>query len=244
MTQMTTGCIYRDQKYYIKYDGAIRACKVVYYKASIDYNFECRSTHAVLNIAGIGNVYFRVMNTTTPKDLPTYVKREVVEYNTWMPKLYPNKECKINTELKLRLYSWIVRDVMVERKIMSAHHDHDSHYFMKCYTWNGYEAVSHILGFTDFHGTYDYLTDSFDYWVGYKNKHYPTLEQCVADNKVTFVDFDEDEDEDFAEQKREEFHEYVAHHAPDFEDKIDWEHFMNEKSMPWNLSEQIRVWMS
>lgn len=243
MTQMTTDRIYRDQKYYIKYDGAIRACKVVYYKASIDCDFENRDTHVVINIAGIGNVYFHVENSTRPTDLPTYVKKEAVKYNTWMPKLYPNKECKMNTELKLRLYSWHVRDVMVERNIMSAHHDYDSRYLMKCYTWNGYQAVRHILGVTDFHGTYDYLTDSFDYWVGYTNKHYPTLEQCVADNKVTFVDFEED-NEDFAEQKREEFREYVAHHAPDFEDKIDWEYFMNEKSMPWNLSEQIKVWMS
>ena len=243
MAQMTTDRIYRDQKYYIKYDGAIRACKVVYYKASIDCDFENRYTHAVINIAGIGNVYFTVARSTTPTDLPTYVKKETVEYNTWMPKLYPNKECKINTELKLCLYSWHIRDVMVERNIMSAHHDYDSRYLMKCYTWNGYQAVRHILGATDFHGTYDYLTDSFEYCVNYKNKYYPTLEQCIADNKVSFVDFDKD-DEDFSEQKREEFREYVAHHAPDFEDKIDWEYFMNEKSMPWNLSEQIKVWMS
>ena len=56
MTQMTTDRIYRDQKYYIKYDGAIRACKVVYYKASIDCDFENRDTHVVINIAGLGNV--------------------------------------------------------------------------------------------------------------------------------------------------------------------------------------------
>ena len=29
MAQMTTDRIYRDQKYYIQYDGAMRACKVV-----------------------------------------------------------------------------------------------------------------------------------------------------------------------------------------------------------------------
>ena len=68
MAQMTTDRIYRDQKYYIQYDGAIRACKVVYYKASIDCDFENRDTHVVINIAGIGNVYFCGMNATTPND--------------------------------------------------------------------------------------------------------------------------------------------------------------------------------
>ena len=69
MTQMTTDRIYRHQKYYIKYDGAIRACKVVYYKASIDCDFENRDTHVVINIAGIGNVYFHVENSTRPTNL-------------------------------------------------------------------------------------------------------------------------------------------------------------------------------
>lgn len=239
---MTVDRIYRDKKYYIKYDGAIRACKVVYYKASIDCDYEVSESYAVLNVAGKGNILFRTERSSTPSDLPSYVKRESVLTPSRMPKLYPSKDATKNTELNLNLYSWNIRDAMKARNLMDFKHDHDSRYLMKCYTWTGYDIKENTLSYISFHGTYDFLKDSFDICVGLSEKYYPTIEQCIADNRVTVVDFDEEDNEDFAEQKREEFREYVAHHAPDFEDKINWEYFQNSKSMPWNLSEQIRLW--
>lgn len=75
-------------------------------------------------------------------------------------------------------------------------------------------------------------------------KWYLTKEACENDNKPQVFEFDDDnsDEEDFAEQKREEFREYVAHHAPGCEKMIDWEHFYNNKSMPENLSTQIFCW--
>lgn len=73
---------------------------------------------------------------------------------------------------------------------------------------------------------------------------YATKEECEAQNTMQVVEFEDEEpdEEDFAEQKREEFRDYVAHHCPGFEDKIDWEYFMNLKSMPENLAMQVENW--
>lgn len=52
----------------------------------------------------------------------------------------------------------------------------------------------------------------------------------------------DEEEDDFAKQKRDEFCEYVKHHCPGFEDKIEWEYFQAYKTMPWNLSQQVKFW--
>lgn len=48
--------------------------------------------------------------------------------------------------------------------------------------------------------------------------------------------------DDFAKQKHDEFYAYVKHHCPGFEDKIEWEYFQAYKTMPWNLSQQVKFW--
>lgn len=72
MTQMTADRIYRDKMYYIKYDGAIRACKVLYYKAHINSLFENKHFCAVLHIAGVGKVLFRDGTGGAFSDAPEY----------------------------------------------------------------------------------------------------------------------------------------------------------------------------
>ena len=72
-------------------------------------------------------------------------------------------------------------------------------------------------------------------------RFYQTAEQCRAAHKPKIVMLDEEED-DFAKQKRDEFCEYVKHHCPGFEDKIEWEYFQAYKTMPWNLSQQVKFW--
>lgn len=51
-----------------------------------------------------------------------------------------------------------------------------------------------------------------------------------------------EEGDDFAKQKHDEFYAYVKHHCPGFEDKIEWEYFQAYKTMPWNLSQQVKFW--
>ena len=72
-------------------------------------------------------------------------------------------------------------------------------------------------------------------------RFYQTAEQCREANKPKIVMLDEEGD-DFAKQKRDEFCEYVKHHCPGFEDKIEWEYFQAYKTMPWNLSQQVKFW--
>lgn len=81
-----------------------------------------------------------------------------------------------------------------------------------------------------------YLTDS---WL---KEYCQTAEQCRKANKPKIVMLDEEED-DFAKQKRDEFYAYVKHHCPGFEDKIEWEYFQKNNTMPWNLSRQITNWI-
>lgn len=80
----------------------------------------------------------------------------------------------------------------------------------------------------------------------YDAKHfqrfYQTAEMCRKDHAPNIAMLDDEDEEDLAEKKREEFYKYVAHHCPGFEDKIDWEYFYNLRSMPENLAEQVRVW--
>ena len=33
-----------------------------------------------------------------------------------------------------------------------------------------------------------------------------------------------------------------VHHCPGFEGKIEWEYFQAYKTMPWNLSQQVKFW--
>lgn len=68
-----------------------------------------------------------------------------------------------------------------------------------------------------------------------------TAKQCREANKPKIVMLDEEGD-DFAKQKHDEFYAYVKHHCPGFEDKIEWEYFQAYKTMPWNLSQQVKFW--
>lgn len=81
--------------------------------------------------------------------------------------------------------------------------------------------------------------------INHPGNLYPTKDACEAVNKCALFTFDDTEDdEDFAEKKREEFREYVVHHCPGFEDKIDWTYFENLESMPANLAIQVEVWVN
>lgn len=70
-------------------------------------------------------------------------------------------------------------------------------------------------------------------------RFYQTAEKCRKENKPKIVMLDEEED-DSAKQKRDEFYKYVKHHCPGFEDKIDWKCFREDNTMPWNLSQQVK----
>lgn len=74
------------------------------------------------------------------------------------------------------------------------------------------------------------------------NRFYQTAEECRENNTPKIVMLDDEDDEEFAERKRDEFYEYVAHHCPGFENEIDWEYFYNLRPMSENLAEQVRAW--
>ena len=74
------------------------------------------------------------------------------------------------------------------------------------------------------------------------NRFYQTAEECRENNTPKIMMLDDEDDEEFAERKRDEFYEYVAHHCPGFENEIDWEYFYNLRPMSENLAEQVRVW--
>lgn len=85
----------------------------------------------------------------------------------------------------------------------------------------------------------DYSGNEYD--AEYFQRFYQTAEQCRAAHKPKIVMLDEEGD-DFAKQKHDEFYAYVKHHCPGFEDKIEWEYFQAYKTMPWNLSQQVKFW--
>ena len=113
-----------------------------------------------------------------------------------------------------------------------------------CYLWNGCKAVSGLAYNYEWEGCEKLRCFAYDLlhhcWPEPMVKAYPTAEACEADNACKVIEFDDDES--FAEQKRDEFRDYVAHHCPGFEDRIDWEYFMNLKSMPENLAMQVENW--
>lgn len=80
-----------------------------------------------------------------------------------------------------------------------------------------------------------------EYYAEHFRRFYQTAKQCREAHKPKIVMLDEEGD-DFAKQKRDEFCEYVKHHCPGFEDKIEWEYFQAYKTMPWNLSQQVKFW--
>lgn len=86
----------------------------------------------------------------------------------------------------------------------------------------------------------DYHDNVYD--INDFSRFYQTAEECRQNHTPKIAMLDDEEDEDFAENKRNEFYEYVAHHCPGFEDKIDWMYFQNLDTMPNNLAEQVRVW--
>lgn len=81
-----------------------------------------------------------------------------------------------------------------------------------------------------------------EYYAEHFRRFYQTAEQCRKANKPKIVMLDEEED-DFAKQKRDEFYAYVKHHCPGFEDKIEWKYFQKNNTIPWNLSRQITNWI-
>lgn len=85
----------------------------------------------------------------------------------------------------------------------------------------------------------DYSGNEYD--AEYFQRFYQTAEQCREANKPKIVMLDEEGD-DFAKQKHDEFYAYVKHHCPGFEDKIEWEYFQAYNTMPWNLSQQVKFW--
>lgn len=80
-----------------------------------------------------------------------------------------------------------------------------------------------------------------EYYAEHFRRFYQIAEQCREANKPKIVMLDEEGD-DFAKQKHDEFYAYVKHHCPGFEDKIEWEYFQAYKTMPWNLSQQVKFW--
>lgn len=80
-----------------------------------------------------------------------------------------------------------------------------------------------------------------EYYAEHFRRFYQTAKQCREANKPKIVMLDEEGD-DFAKQKHDEFYAYVKHHCPGFEDKIEWEYFQAYKTMPWNLSQQVKFW--
>lgn len=114
-----------------------------------------------------------------------------------------------------------------------------------CYVWNGCKAVSGLAYNYEFGDSGKLRAFAYDLlnhrWPDPINNVYPTAEACEADNACKVIEFDDDEE--FAERKREEFEDYVRKVCgPEWCDMIDWEYFMNLKSMPENLSMQINVW--
>lgn len=69
------------------------------------------------------------------------------------------------------------------------------------------------------------------------SRFYQTREECMRANKPVIVMMDDEDKGD--EGSRDMFYEYVKHHCPGFEDKIEWGRFVAEKGMPWNLSDQV-----
>jgi hypothetical protein len=71
-------------------------------------------------------------------------------------------------------------------------------------------------------------------------RFYRTADECRADHVPAVATIEDEDNEYFEEQKRKEFYDYVVHHCPGFEDKIDWEYFQSLESMPSNLAEQVK----
>lgn len=71
-------------------------------------------------------------------------------------------------------------------------------------------------------------------------RFYQAADECRADHIPAVATIEDEDNEYFEEQKRKEFYDFVVHHCPGFEDKIDWEYFQSSESMPWNLAEQVK----
>lgn len=75
------------------------------------------------------------------------------------------------------------------------------------------------------------------YDIDVYSKFYQTREKCARANTSTIIMLDEDNGVE--KERRDKFYKYVKHCCPGFEDKIEWERFNPEKSMSWNLSDQV-----
>lgn len=86
----------------------------------------------------------------------------------------------------------------------------------------------------------DYNGNVYD--IDQFQRFYQTADECRRNHTPNISMLDDDDDKDLT-NKRDEFYEYVKHHCPGFESKIDWEYFKNNCTMPENLAKQVRVWM-
>ena len=100
-------------------------------------------------------------------------------------------------------------------------------------TFKGCKIYGGKVTFVDYSGN--------EYYAEHFRRFYQTAKQCREANKPKIVMLDEEGD-DFAKQKHDEFYAYVKHHCPGFEDKIEWEYFQAYNTMPWNLSQQVKFW--
>lgn len=224
----------RTQVFYVRRNGAICAARLI---------------RAIFKLNGMRErVFCTTLELANGEIVDTYLWRNDHSDRLINERYYPTKEDAVNKTNRYCLTNiWeiaheIVNNAQLPVRMNSTHRMGYAYgfYWDKINMRAKDETVS-------LYGVVDVLQRSCDISgigsIHNPTKWYLTKEACEQKSVFEFAD-DDNSDEDFAERKREEFREYVAHHAPDFEDKIDWEYFMNEKSMPWNLSEQIRVWMS
>lgn len=226
----------RNQVFYVRRNGTICAARL---------------TKAFFLLNGMCDRQFKVsIELANGEVIDTYLWRNDHNERLTEKRFYPSKEDALNATNHYCLTNvWEISHEIVN----------NAHLPVRM-------SQTHLMGYADgyfwdkinmrarkdtvsLHGVVDVLQRNCDISeicsIHNQTKWYLTKKACEQDNTIPIFEFNDNTDgEDFAEQKREEFHAYVAHHAPDFEDKINWEYFMNEKSMPWNLSEQIKVWMS
>ena len=236
-----------DRIYYVNYEGKVRKCKILRMTQDVITHVDDKQGNkrdekiTTLKIAGIGEVTFNnkgMDSYKTPRHwCPTIYEDEFTARRGGTYSYAGKSLCSAYLHKKARLESGL----KCEQSNLIA------------YAWTWHECASRQLtklpGKDGKYGCtsmmYDYLTGEFT--IKLADGWYLTKEACDEAHEFDFdvVEFEDEEpdEDDFAEQKREEFRDYVAHHCPGFEDRIDWEYFMNLKSMPENLAMQVENWM-
>lgn len=235
-----------ERVYYVNYQGKIRKCKVL--EMIWDWHVHVKSDRedtpltfkkTVLNIAGLGVLTFTNEGAcwcSGSRFCPTIYRTEADARKYGTNKSYEGLWLVSGYELRQSC----IDDCGLE--IGKDHHGYKNVKY--AYTWDQCEVRRKSVGQAACpHFGYDYLKGKFFFELA--DGWFVTEQECReahgVDDVVEFEDEEPDED-DFAEQKREEFRDYVAHHCPGFEDRIDWEYFMNLKSMPENLAMQVENW--